>query len=396
MNQFLARALELKDQMIRDRRYIHEHAERGMSLPITSAYVKERLESMGYEVTRVGESGLTVTAGNPEAGPVILLRADMDALPLHEESGLEFASKTDSAHCCGHDMHTTMMLATAQILKEHESELQGAAKIMFQPGEEVGGGALEMIENGILESPKPDAVLGLHVNAKSPLNYLNYGRGCTFCSNDSLTIKITGQGGHGARPHEAIDPIKVGCHVYMALQSIKANSISPMKQVILTITAVEAGNSHNLIPDTMVLKGTLRTYDDETREEMMKQIREKAQGVAVAFGATAEVIFGESLPPMVCSEAFTDEILGYAAEVIGKERIAPQGEVKMGSEDFAFVTQKYPDACGYLFIGAGPDESTPYPYGQHNSKVVFNEDAMPYGSAVTAASAVSWLANHKK
>lgn len=390
MNQFLARAVELKEKMIQDRRYIHQHAERGMSLPLTSAYVQARLEEMGYKPVRVGQSGLCAVAGSGE--PVILLRADMDALPLHEESGLEFASQTDSAHCCGHDLHTTMLLAAAQMLKERESELKGTVKLMFQPGEEVGMGAKEMLENGILEKPVPNAVLGLHVNAKSPLYQLNYGKGCTFCSNDSLTIQVIGRGGHGARPQEAIDPVKVACHIYMAIQSIKANSVSPLKPVILTITAMNGGNSHNLIPDTMELKGTLRTYDEETREDVMKQVQEKAEAVAKAFGATAKVIFGESLPPMVCSEMFTDKILGYASDVVGAERIAPHGEVKMGSEDFAFITGKYPDSNAYLFIGAGPSETEAFAYGQHNSKVVFNEDVMPYGAAVMAQSAMSWLA----
>ena len=270
--------------------------------------------------------------------------------------------------------------------------MAGTVKFMFQPGEEVGTGAKEMVEQGILDSPVPNAVLGMHVNAKSPLYQLNYGKGYTFCSNDNLTIRVTGRGGHGARPQEAIDPVKVGCHVYMALQSIKANSVSPLKPVILTITAMNGGSGYNLIPDTMELKGTLRTYDNETREDVMIQIREKAETVARAFGAEAEVSFGESVPPVVCAEAFTDEILGYASEIVGKERIAAQGEVKMGSEDFSFITEKYPDSCGYLFIGAGPNEEEGFPYGQHNSKVVFNEDVMPYGAAVMAHSAMRWLA----
>ena len=390
MNQFLQRAFELKEKMVQDRRNIHRNAECGMTLPFTSAYVQARLEEMGYKTEPVGRSGLMAVAG--KRGPVILLRADMDALPMGEESGLEFSSITSSAHCCGHDLHTSMLLAAAQMLKEREGELAGTVKFMFQPGEEVGTGAKEMVEQGILDSPVPNAVLGMHVNAKSPLYQLNYGKGYTFCSNDNLTIRVTGRGGHGARPQEAIDPVKVGCHVYMALQSIKANSVSPLKPVILTNTEMNGGSGYNLIPDTMELKGTLRTYDNETREDVMIQIREKAETVARAFGAEAEVSFGESVPPVVCAEAFTDEILGYASEIVGKERIAAQGEVKMGSEDFSFITEKYPDSCGYLFIGAGPNEEEGFPYGQHNSKVVFNEDVMPYGAAVMANSAMRWLA----
>ncbi len=392
MNSYLKRATELKETMLQDRRYIHQNAERGMVLPVTSAYVRSRLEQMGYEVTGLGESGLTVIAGDPNSERVILLRADMDALPMREDSGLEFASKTDSAHCCGHDLHTTMLLAAAQMIKEREGELKGAVKFLFQPGEEVGRGAAAMVEAGVLENPKPTAVLAMHVNAKSPLLQLNYGKGCTFCSDDTMNIRIIGRGGHGARPHETVDPIKVACHVYMALQSIKANTISPLEPVILTITGIHGGGEgHNIIPDEVELKGTVRAYNSAARADLLEQIETKAKMVAAAFGAEAEVVFNGTCAPLVCSAGFTDEILDCAAEVLGRERIAATSEVKMGAEDFSAITEHYPDTSAYLFIGAGPDEQTPYPYGQHNTKVVFNEDVMPYGAAVMAASAALWL-----
>ena len=393
MNDILTRALQLKDEIIENRRYLHQNAELGLDLPITSAYIKEKLEEMGYSVKTVGKSGLCVTVG--KAGTkTILLRADMDALPLNEESGLPFSSKTDAAHCCGHDMHAAMLLGASKLLKELESNLKGMVKLVFQPGEETGNGAKEMLDNGILESPIPDAVLAMHVNAKAPAGRLDYGKGCTFCSNDNLEIVVQGQGGHGARPHESIDPIKVAVQIYQALQTIRTSEINPMQTMILTITSINGGNSYNSIPSSVVIKGTLRTYDENVRQKAVKRIKELSESVAKSYSASAEVTFLDSLPPMYCSEGFTDEILGYAADIVSKDNISNVPEVKMGSEDFAFITEKYPDTSGYLFLGAGPDDKNGYPYGQHNTKVVFNEDVMPYGASVMAHCAIKWLENH--
>lgn len=393
MNDILIKALELKDEIIKNRRYLHQNAELGLNLPKTSAYIKEKLEDMGYTVKTVGSSGLFVTVGKPGT-KTILLRADMDALPLHEESGLNFSSKTDAAHCCGHDMHAAMLLGVSKILKEIEPSLKGTVKLVFQPGEEIGQGAQEIIDNGILEMPVPDAVLAMHVNAKVPAGRIDYGKGCTFCSNDNVNIVVNGQGGHGARPHESIDPIKVAFHIYQALQTIRTSEINPMETMILTITSINGGNSYNSIPSSVTLKGTLRTYDANVREKAVKRIKELCENIAKAYLATADVTFLESLPPMYCSEDFTDEILEYAAEVVGKEKISTVPEIKIGSEDFALITAKYPNTSGYLFIGAGPDSNTGYQFGQHNTKVVFNEDVMPLGVSVMAICAVKWLENH--
>lgn len=393
MNDIINKSLELKDEIIENRRYLHQNAELGLNLPKTSAYIKEKLEDMGYSVRTVGSSGLCVTVGKPGT-KTILLRADMDALPLHEESGLIFSSKTDAAHCCGHDMHAAMLLGVSKILKEIESNLKGTVKLVFQPGEEIGQGAQEMIDNGILELPAPDAVLAMHVNAKAPAGRIDYGKGCTFCSNDNVNIVVNGQGGHGARPHESIDPIKVAFHIYQALQTIRTSEINPMETMILTITSVNGGNSYNSISSSVTLKGTLRTYDASVREKAVKRIKELSENIAKAYSATANVTFLESLPPMYCSEDFTDEMLGYVAEVVGKERISTVPEIKIGSEDFALITAKYPNNSAYLFIGAGPDSNTGYQFGQHNTKVVFNEDVMTLGVSVMASCAVKWLENH--
>lgn len=393
MKDILSSAMALKDEMVETRRFIHRNAESGLHLPVTAAYVRQKLTAMGYDVHVVGtnESGLTATAGDPAKGKVILLRADMDALLMKEESGLPFASETNAAHCCGHDMHTAMLLCAAKLIKEQEGRLNGAVKFMFQPGEETGNGALDMMNHGILKNPKPDAVLGLHVNAKAPAGRLDYGKGSTFSSNNDIDIVIKGRGGHGARPHETVDPIKVANHIYLALQSIRTSEVGPSQTYIFTITSISGGSTYNTIPDTVKMKGTMRAYDELVRQETLQRIQEICQGVAHSFKAEAEVTFSAGIPQMFCSPEFTDEILSYASELLPPGAVAEKNEIKMGSEDFSFITALYPNTSAYLFIGAGPDEGTGFPYGQHSPEVVFNEEVMPYGAAVMAESAMKWL-----
>ncbi|MGL6201720.1 MAG: M20 metallopeptidase family protein [Lachnospiraceae bacterium] len=395
MDKILQRANELKQETINNRRYLHQNPELGLTLPVTSAYVQERLEEMGYQVERLGNSGLTALAGKAGTGKTILLRADMDALPMREESGLTFASqKEDISHCCGHDLHTAMLLTAAKIIKEQEDCLEGQVKFLFQPGEETGNGAIEMIAKGILETPKPDAVLAMHVNAKAPLGKLDYGKGITFCSNDNFEILIKGMGGHGARPHEAKDPLKTANYLYQALQTIRAGEISPMEPVILTITAINGGSTYNIIPDSVTMKGTLRTYNEDFQNKVLERIRGICHTVGELFNNEILVDLKEKILPLYCAPDFTDEILSYCREVLGAHQVSRVNEVKMGSEDFAFITSKYPETSGYLFIGAGTDEENGYPYGQHSSQVVFNEDVLPLGAAVMAGSAIKWLQNN--
>lgn len=394
MNQILYRAQELKQETISNRRYLHQNPELGLALPVTSAYVEEKLKEMGYQVRRLGGSGLTALAGRPGTGKTILLRADMDALPMQEESGLDFASQKEASHCCGHDLHTAMLLTAAKIIKEQEACLTGQVKFLFQPGEETSNGALEMISGGILKDPRPDAVLAMHVNAMAPLGKLSYGRGITFCSNDNLEIQIKGEGGHGARPHEARDPLKTANHLYQALQTIRTSDISPMEPIILTITAINGGSSYNIIPDKVTMKGTLRTYDEAAQNKVLKRIEEICQNIGSAFCNEISICYKDKILPLYCTPAFTDEIISYCREILSDHQVSPVNEVKMGSEDFSFITSKYPEASGYLFIGAGPDEENGYSYGQHNPKVIYNENVLPLGAAAMAGSAIKWLKNN--
>ena len=288
MNDY-QRACELKDETIANRRYIHEHAEVGLELPQTRAYVMEKLKEYGLE-PKVCGAGVTATLG--KAGKVLLLRADMDALPMPEESGESFACKDGiHNHACGHDFHAAMLLTAAKILKEKENELEGTVKFMFQPAEETFEGSRNMIEHGILENPKVDAALAFHVAAgKVPAGLVMYNdNGVMMSSVDGFQITIHGKGAHGASPHTAIDPINVGAHIYLALQELIARESNPSHACVLTIGQFAAGSAPNIIPEVAVLQGTIRTNDKGARELLVRRMKQVAEGEAAVFGASVEI-----------------------------------------------------------------------------------------------------------
>ena len=262
---FWKRAQELKDETTQNRRRIHQNAEVGLNLPNTKAFVTEKLHEYGLKPTECGH-GVTATLGKP--GKTLLLRADMDALPMPEESGEPFACPTgETAHACGHDMHTAMLLTAAKMLKENEDALCGTVKLMFQPAEETFEGARDMLENGLLENPPVDAALAYHVAAgKSPVGFVMYNdSGVMMASVDGFEITVHGRGSHGANPNLAIDPINVGVHIHLALQELIARESDPTKTCVLTIGQFMAGTAANIIPDTAVLRGTIRTNDKKAR-----------------------------------------------------------------------------------------------------------------------------------
>lgn len=391
MKSYLDQAYQLKDTLVKHRRYLHRHAEIGFDIPETYAYIFQTLENLGYQVQRVGRCGISCTIGEKQ-GKVLLVRADMDALPMKEESGLEFASIYEGqAHCCGHDLHSAMLLGVAEILKANETQLKGTVKLMFQPAEEIGQGCRDMIENGLLQHPTPDAVLALHVNALSPLGYINYGKGHTFASFDNFDITIRGKSCHAARAYEGIDPIQVSYTLYSLLQTMKTRCVSPLDPVMLSVTSIQSGNSYNVIPEECFMKGTLRTYDETIRKQLLMELEKLCQQVAQTTGSTIELTVSKGMKPLKCSADFTEELLSLIKEVIATDRIALTPEIKMGSDDFSEVTKYYPETSAYLFIGAGIDERTPYFVGQHNTKVVFNEEVLPIGCGMLTHAIVGWL-----
>lgn len=297
---YYKRALELNDETIKNRRYFHTNAETGLHMPKACAYVMKKLQEYGLTPSRCGE-GVTATIGN--GGKVLLLRADMDALPMPEESGLSFACPTgNEAHACGHDFHAAMLLTAAKMLKENESELKGTVKFMFQPAEETFEGSKNMIEHGILENPKVDAALAYHVSpGQMPVGiYMYNSTGTMMYSVDGFHIEIKGKGSHGAYPQNSIDPINIAAHVYLALQSIIAREVDPSKACLMTIGKFQAGTAANIIPDTAVLEGTIRTNDPESRELLVRRMKEAAVHTAETFGGTAEITMISEVPPLIC------------------------------------------------------------------------------------------------
>ena len=388
---YYRRARELKDDIIRDRRYFHTNAEVGLELPKAVAYVTEKLASYGIEPAPCGH-GVTATIGN--SGKCILLRADMDALPMPEESGEPFSCPTGKeAHACGHDFHAAMLLAAAKMLKENEADLKGTVKLMFQPAEETFQGSKDMIAAGILENPKVDAALAYHVSpGQMPVGLVMYNSKSTMMfSVDGFRITVKGKGSHGAYPHAGVDPINIGVHIHLALQELIAREADPKTACVLTIGKFEAGTAANIIPDTAVLEGTLRCDTVEMREKLVDRIREVAEMTAKVYGGSAEVSTLSEVPPLICDGALTEEIIGYMRQMNIPGFMEYPDVSASASEDFAVIAEKIPSTFMYLSAGF-MDERGQYP--AHNPKVQFNEDVCPIGAACLAHCAQMWLEIH--
>ena len=389
---YYERALELKDETIANRRHIHKNAETGLDLPKTKAYVMEKLTEYGLEPKDCGY-GVTATLG--KGGKVLLLRADLDALPMPEESGEEFACPTGKeAHTCGHDFHAAMLLTAAKMLKEKEDTLEGTIKFMFQPAEETFEGSKNMIENGILENPPVDAALAYHVSpGKMPIGLFMYNDKDTMMySVDGFKITIHGKGSHGAYPHVGVDPINIGVHIHLALQELIARESDPTHSCVLTIGQFAGGTAANIIPETAVLQGTIRTNKPEARELLVRRMKEVAEKTAAVYNGTVDIEMISEVPPLICNPKLTDEVVGYMQE-LGIPGLTPYpGISASASEDFAVIAEKVPSTFMYLSAGY-LDERGQYP--AHHPKAQFNEDVCPIGAACLAHCASQWLKNNK-
>ena len=389
---YYERALELKDETIANRRHIHKNAETGLDLPKTKAYVMEKLTEYGLEPK---DCGYEVTATLGKGGKVLLLRADMDALPMPEESGEEFACPTGKeAHTCGHDFHAAMLLTAAKMLKEKEDTLEGTIKFMFQPAEETFEGSKNMIENGILENPPVDAALAYHVSpGKMPIGLFMYNDKDTMMySVDGFKITIHGKGSHGAYPHVGVDPINIGVHIHLALQELIARESDPTHSCVLTIGQFAGGTAANIIPETVVLQGTIRTNKPEARELLVRRMKEVAEKTAAVYNGTVDIEMISEVPPLICNPKLTDEVVGYMQE-LGIPGLTPYpGISASASEDFAVIAEKVPSTFMYLSAGY-LDERGQYP--AHHPKAQFNEDVCPIGAACLAHCASQWLKNNK-
>ena len=385
---FQQEAAALQEQLVQWRRSLHQIPETGIHLPKTMEFIRQQLEEMGISC-HVYEDISCIEATIGQGGKCFLLRSDVDALPVTEETDLPFSSSNGCMHGCGHDLHGTILLGAAKLLKAHESELKGTVKLLFQSGEEVFLGAKSAIAAGVLENPKVDAAFAMHVIAMMPVGVLMTGKEA-MSSVNGFKITLTGHGGHGSMPELAVDPINAAVQVYLALQSLIAREIGGSEEAVLTIGQFTAGEASNIIPERAVLQGTLRTFREDVRQRLLKRIREVVSGVALTYRCQAEY---EEL--FSCSSVITDDAVTAAVETSAR-KIAPQfhilgGAHGMGSEDFAEITQQVPSA--YYMMGAGPAEESRR-LGQHNPKVEFNEAVLGIGAGIYAQAAMDWLAEN--
>jgi hippurate hydrolase len=389
LNQILRKSKDIENEIIEYRRFFHQHPEIGFDLPQTLQRVKEILMEFGIQPEIIGKSGISVILGKP--GKTFLIRGDMDALPLHEDTDLPYKSVNGSMHACGHDIHTSALLGAVKILKENEAELEGTVKFMFQPAEETLFGARDMIEHGILENPKVDAAMALHVVNK-PSGTVGCAKGFACASSDVFKIVITGKGSHGAASYMGVDPINVAAHLHLALQALNSRETHPDDMVVITIGRISAGSAPNIIPETAELEGTIRTMNPQTRAFMKKRLIEIAESVSATFRASCEIHFhGDGVPPMFNNEILATEVMGYIDDLLG-EGTAYDMPRMTGSEDFARVSEIVPSVI--LWVGTGSKEEG-YPYGVHHPKVTFNEDVIHKISAIYAECALRWLQVHQ-
>lgn len=382
-------ALSVQEETVAHRRYLHRNAEVGLNMPKASAYITRELEKAGLNPKPCGH-GVTAQIGH--GGKTLLLRADMDALPMPELSGEEFACPTGTEnHACGHDFHAAMLLSAAKLLKAQESELKGTIRFMFQPAEETFEGGRDMIENGILDGV--DAALALHVApGKAPVGAVMYNsNGAMLFSVDGFRMTIHGRGGHGAFPHTTIDPINIGVHIHLAFQELIAREADPSHACVLTIGQFSAGSAANIIPSEAVLQGTLRTNNPQARALLVRRLKEVAEKTAAVYGGTVEIEWISQVPPLLCDHDLTETMVGYLKELSVPGLAFYPNISASASEDFAIVAEQVPSA--FFHISAGfPDERGDYP--AHNPKVRFNEDCLPMGASIYAHCAINWLKNH--
>ncbi len=386
---------EILPGVIADRRHLHEHPELGMHEYETAKFVTERLQALGVEDIRTGisETGVTGLIRGTADGPgrVVLVRADMDALPIQEENDVEYKSQTDGVmHACGHDAHTSILLGVARVLMDRRDQFSGTVKLCFQPCEETGpGGAEWMIQQGVLEDPAVDACFGLHVWQNEPVGYVLVGDGPVMAASDRFTIDIQGKGGHGAMPNTTVDPIVVGMAIVNALQTIVSREVDPTESAVVTVGEFHAGNAPNVIPDTATITGTVRSFTPEVQDHIEKRLVELAEGIGTAMRADVKAEYRRGVPATVNDPAMAAIARQAAIEVVGEEHVRPQVPT-MGGEDFSFFLQEKP-GC-YFFVGTNNDERG-LVWGHHHPRFDIDEEALGIGVETMVRTLTGYLSS---
>jgi amidohydrolase len=364
----------LKAQVIATRRDLHRIPETGFNEVKTSAYVAERLKDLGLEVrTGIAKHGVVGLLRTARPGPTLMIRADMDALPITEQTGLEFASTHPGCmHACGHDSHMAMALGAAAVLTGMKARMKGNVKFVFQPAEEGPGGAQPMIAEGVLENPTVDYAIGCHLWGEHPEGYIGIRPGPFMAGMDRFDIKIIGHGGHGAKPHLCVDALEVGTQVVAALQRIVSRQMNPIEPAVVTVGMFHAGTAFNITPAEATLSGTTRTFSEEVWRSWETRIKRVVAGVCESMGAGYELSFSWSYPPTINDADMCAVVRRCATQVVGAERVV-EPDLTMGGEDMSYFLKRVP-GC-YYCIGVGrPDAAA-----LHNANFDFNEDVMLLG-----------------
>ena len=389
-NPFLAEAQSLEEELVAIRRDLHMHPELGFQEVRTARIVAEKLGTLGYEVvTGVGKTGVVGLLSGGEPGEqTVLLRFDMDALPIQEENEVPYRSQTPGVmHACGHDAHVAVGIGVATLLARHRDRIRGTVKLMFQPAEEGLGGAAAMIKDGVLKGPDVDVALGLHVSSNHETGTAVVRSGAMMAAADKLHILVHGRGGHAAHPDQTIDAVLVASHIVVALQTIVSRNLNPEETGVVTIGSIHAGLAGNVIAETAELNGSIRSFSEEVRALLHRRIQEVANGVAQTFGATADVTITRGVDPTVNAAAPTDIVYEVASEVLGADKIDTTWRTT-GGEDFSAVLAAVPG--NFFFLGAR-DESRGFDFPHHNPHFDIDERCLPQGVAILCEAAVRAL-----
>jgi amidohydrolase len=395
-------ARDLQTDVVALRRELHRHPECGNELPHTREAVLEALDGLPLDVTlHETTSGVAALLTGDRPGPTVLLRGDMDALPLQEDTGLDFTSAADGRmHACGHDTHTAMLAGAARLLASRRDDIAGRVLFMFQPGEEGHHGARYMLDEGLLDLPplrdgSPSPVTGafaLHITSALPTGWVSTRGGAVMASADQFVIRLTGKGGHASEPYRTVDPIPVACEIVTALQAMVTRRVDVFDPTVVTVGRIVAGTTNNIIPETAEIEGTIRAVSERTRATVHDGIRRVAEGVAAAHATDVDVEVILGYPVTSNSDEFAEFTLGVATDMIGDDKVVRLPHPVMGAEDFSYVLQEVPGTMMFLG-GTAPERNLATAAPNHSNRVVFDENAMPTGVALYSAMALRHLAS---
>jgi len=392
MIDYIKEAQELFPYTQSMRRDFHSHPELGFRERRTSEIIARELADLGLEVqTGVAETGVVALLTGNKPGPVVLIRADMDALPIQEETNAEYASTNPGVmHACGHDGHSAILLTVAKILHTHLNELAGTVKFVFQPAEEGLGGAERMIIDGVLKDPVPDVTLALHLWNDKPIGWIGVSQGSSMAGAEIFKIKIRGKGGHGAAPHLAIDPILASAQIISALQSITSRNIPPLKSAVVSVCTINGGEAFNVIPQEVLLAGTIRTFDLDVRDKVLERFEVIVYGMAETMGCQAEIELKRLTPAVINNSEIATRIQKIAKTLYPSTDVDSNNDTTMGSEDMAFMMELIP-GC-FFFVGSANSKKN-LDASHHHPLFDFDEQALPQAVAIMTASAVDILNN---